>query len=113
MILLTVDEILRLHRKLVKTTGGSEELRDISLLESAVYSTEAAFGGVELYPSVPEKAARLAYGLVSNHAFVDGNKRIGILAMLMTLRLKSHIHTVYPGRTDPAGTADCIRRSAV
>lgn len=57
MILLTVDEILRLHKKLVKTTGGSEELRDISLLESAVYSTEAAYGGVELYPSVPEKAA--------------------------------------------------------
>ncbi|MBQ3176824.1 MAG: type II toxin-antitoxin system death-on-curing family toxin [Clostridia bacterium] len=94
MILLTVDEILRLHRKLVKTTGGSEELRDISLLESAVYSTEAAFGGVELYPSVPEKAARLAYGLVSNHAFVDGNKRIGILAMLMTLRL-NHISIQY------------------
>ena len=48
---------------------------------------EAAFGGIELYPTLAEKAARLAYGLISNHPFVDGNKRIGVLAMLVMLRL--------------------------
>ena len=89
MILLTVDEILRLHRKLVKTTGGSEELRDISLLESAVYSAETSFGGQEIYPTIEEKAARLMFALVSNHPFLDGNKRIGVLVMLVTLRLNS------------------------
>lgn len=94
MILLTVEEIIRLHRKLVNMTGGSADIRDRGLLESAVYSTEASFGGVEQYPDVSEKAARLAFGLISNHAFVDGNKRIGITVMLMTLKL-NHIHMQY------------------
>lgn len=87
MILLTVEEVIELHQKLVSVTGGSRELRDRGLLESAIYSAEASFGDVEQYPSAEEKAARLAYGLISNHAFVDGNKRIGVFVMLMTLKL--------------------------
>ena len=87
MIILTVDEIIALHSKLTFETGGSDGIRDRGLLESAVYSAETAFGGFEAYPSIVEKAARLMYALVSNHAFVDGNKRIGILVMLVTLRL--------------------------
>ncbi len=73
MILLTVDEIIMLHGKLLKATGGLPGLRDRGL--------------VEQYPTVEEKAVRLAYALISNHAFVDGNKRVGVLAMLMTLCL--------------------------
>lgn len=87
MIRLTVDEILLLHEKLLAATGGSPGLRDRGLLESAVWSVDAAFGEVEQYPTVEEKAARLAYALVSNHAFVDGNKRVGMLAMLVMLSL--------------------------
>ncbi len=87
MILLTVDEIIMLHDKLLKATGGLPGLRDRGLLESAVFGINAGFEDVEQYPSVEEKAARLAYALISNHAFVDGNKRVGVLAMLMTLRL--------------------------
>ena len=87
MILLTVDEIISIHEKLVEATGGSNGLRDKGLLESAVYSAEASFGDVEMYPTVEEKAARLAYSLINNHAFVDGNKRIGVFVMLMTLKL--------------------------
>ena len=87
MIRLTVDEVLLLHEKLLAATGGSPGLRDRGLLESAVWSADAAFGEVEQYPTVEEKAARLAYALVSNHAFVDGNKRVGMLAMLVTLAL--------------------------
>ena len=87
MILLTVDEIIGLHEKLVDATGGSAGLRDRGLLESAVYSADASFDDIALYPTVEEKAARLAYSLIHNHAFVDGNKRIGVLAMLMTLKL--------------------------
>lgn len=87
MILLTTDEVLLLHEKLTAATGGSPELRDMGLLESAVQSVDAGFGDVERYPTIEEKAARLAYALVSNHAFVDGNKRVGVLAMLVTLRL--------------------------
>ena len=79
--------MIRLHEKLLSATGGSPGLRDQGLLESAVWSADAAFGNVERYPSIEEKAARLSYALISNHAFVDGNKRIGILAMLVTLDL--------------------------
>lgn len=87
MILLTVDEILLLHEKLLSATGGAPGLRDRGLLESAVFGVSASFEEVEKYPTVEEKAARLAYGLIGNHAFVDGNKRVGILAMLTTLVL--------------------------
>ena len=87
MILLTVDEIIMLHNKLLKATGGLPGLRDRGLLESAVFSMNAGFEDIEQYPTAEEKAARLAYALISNHAFVDGNKRVGVLSMLMTLKL--------------------------
>ena len=87
MILLTVDEIIMLHDKLLAATGGLPGLRDRGLLESAVFSINAGFEDVERYPTIEEKAARLAYSLISNHAFADGNKRVGVLAMLMTLKL--------------------------
>lgn len=87
MILLTTDEVIMLHGKLLAATGGLSGLRDRGLLESAVLSVDAGFEDVERYPTVEEKAARLAYALISNHPFADGNKRVGILAMLMTLRL--------------------------
>ncbi len=87
MTLLTVDEILLLHGKLVAATGGSRGLRDRGLLESAVYSVHSSFDEVESYPTIEEKAARFAFALSQNHAFVDGNKRVGILAMLTTSRM--------------------------
>lgn len=87
MILLTVDEIIMLHNKLLAATGGFPGLRDRGLLESAVFSINASFEDVERYPTIEEKAARLTYALISNHAFTDGNKRTGVLAMLMTLKL--------------------------
>lgn len=87
MILLTADEIIMLHEKLLKATGGLPGLRDRGLLESAVLGVHASFEDVEQYPTAEEKAARLVYALIKNHAFVDGNKRVGVLAMLMTLRL--------------------------
>lgn len=89
MILLTVEEVIALHDKLIERTGGSQGLRDQSLLESAVYSTMSAFGDSEAYPTVEEKAARLMFSLTNNHAFVDGNKRIGVFTMLMTLQLNN------------------------
>ncbi len=87
MMLLTVDEIQALHSKLIQKTGGLDGLRDMGLLESAVYSADNSFGDEEQYPTLEEKAARLAYAIVNNHAFLDGNKRIGVLTLLMTLKL--------------------------
>lgn len=72
---------------MISQTGGSDGLRDIGLLESAVQSIYASFNGKELYPSKQEKGAKLGYTLISNHAFVDGNKRIGMYAMLTFLEV--------------------------
>lgn len=87
MMLLTVEEVIAIHDKLIERTGGSHGLRDRSLLESAIYSAMSAFADSEAYPTIEEKAARLMFSLTNNHAFVDGNKRIGIFIMLMTLKL--------------------------
>ena len=77
MIKLTKEQILLLHTQLIEITGGSDGIRDIGLLESALESPFQSYGGVELYPSIQAKAARLCYGMVKNHAMIDGNKRIG------------------------------------
>ena len=85
MKLLTKRQLILLHDQLIDETGGAHGIRDEGLLESAVLTPMQTFEGTELFPSVEEKAARLGYGLVKNHAFVDGNKRVGAHAMLVFL----------------------------
>ena len=87
MIVLSKEQILVLHEQLIEATGGSSGLKDEGLLESALASPFQSFDGKDLFPSVYQKAARLGFGLASNHAFVDGNKRIGAHAMLVFLLL--------------------------
>ena len=82
---LSKRQILLLHRQLIEQTGGSDGIRDEGLLDSAIHAPMQTFGGQELYPSTLEKAARLGYGLIRNHPFADGNKRIGTHAMLVFL----------------------------
>ncbi|MBO5789349.1 MAG: type II toxin-antitoxin system death-on-curing family toxin [Clostridia bacterium] len=78
-----LEDAMALHEYLIKETGGNPALRDEGLLASALESGFLTFDGIELYPTIEEKGARLCHSLVSNHAFVDGNKRIGVLAMLV------------------------------
>jgi death-on-curing protein len=78
---LAIREVLRLHEEVLADSGGTAGLRDRSALESAVVQPQATFGGEDLYPTLPEKAAALAFGIVNNHPFVDGNKRTGHAAM--------------------------------
>ena len=87
MIKLSREKVLLLHNIICEETGGDPNIRDISLLESALESAFATFDGVELYPTKQEKGARIGYSLISNHAFVDGNKRIGIFVMLIFLEI--------------------------
>ncbi len=87
MIRLTKDEILILHKQLIDRYGGTHGLRDENLLDSALQAPFQGYGEYEFYPSVVQKAVRLCYGLVMNHPFHDGNKRIGALALLITLDL--------------------------
>ena len=87
MKLLSRRQILMLHSMLIAQSGGMDGLRDEGLLDSAVNTPLQAFGGQELYPTILEKAARLGYGLIHNHPFVDGNKRIGMYVMLTFLEV--------------------------
>ena len=87
MIRLSKEQILILHSHLIKETGGSDGVRDNNLLESAIETPFQSFGGIELYPSIQEKAVRLGYGLIKNHCMVDGNKRIGAHGMLVLLAI--------------------------
>lgn len=89
MIKLTKDNILTLYKIMVYNTGGTIGIRDTSLLESALNAPFQTFGDEELYPSIIEKASRLCYGLIKNHPFIDGNKRIGVYAMLVFLELNN------------------------
>ena len=85
MIKIGKEKVLLLHQLMAEATGGDVGVRDEALLESAIENVYATFDGVELYPSKEEKAARLGFSLISNHAFVDGNKRIGVYVMLTFL----------------------------
>ncbi|MBQ1196178.1 MAG: type II toxin-antitoxin system death-on-curing family toxin [Clostridia bacterium] len=87
MIKLSKEKVMLLHTIITAETGGDPGIRDIALLESALESAYATFDGVELYPTKQEKGARIGYSLISNHAFVDGNKRIGIFVMLVFLEV--------------------------
>ena len=87
MKILSKQQILMLHQQLIAETGGIQGLRDENLLESALSSPFQSFGSYSPYKTVQQKAARLGYGLVMNHPFIDGNKRIGAHAMLTLLAL--------------------------
>ena len=87
MIRFSRAKVKLLHQLMAEATGGSVGVRDEGLLDSAIEGAFATFDGVELYPSKEEKAAKLGYSLISNHAFVDGNKRIGVYVMLSFLEL--------------------------
>ena len=87
MIRFSAEKVKLLHQLIAQETGGSIGLRDESLLESALDGVFLTFDGQELYPSKEEKGARLGYTLISNHAFVDGNKRIGMYVMLTFLEV--------------------------
>lgn len=87
MIKFSREKVLLLHRLITAETGGDPNIRDVDLLESALKSAFATFDGKELYPTKEEKGAKLGYSLISNHAFVDGNKRIGMYVLLIFLEI--------------------------
>jgi len=87
MIRFSKDKVLLLHKLIAEETGGSIGVRDEGLLESALEAAFSGFGGKEFYATKEEKGARLGYNLISNHAFVDGNKRIGMYVMLTFLEV--------------------------
>ena len=125
MIKFSKDKVLLLHKLIAEETGGSIGVRDEALLESALENAFAGFGDTEFYPSKEEKGARLGYTLISNHAFVDGNKRIGMYVMLTFLEVNG-IHmdctnedivhaglSVAAGRRDYEGLLEWVRKHII
>ncbi len=100
MIKFSKEKVLLLHRLITEETGGDPNVRDLQLLDSALESAFQTFDGKELYPTKEEKGARLGYALISNHAFVDGNKRIGMYILLTFLETNGI--KIYPSNDDVA-----------
>ena len=89
MILISKEQVLKIHSSLIKETGGIDGIRDENLLDSALNSPFQTFDSKELYPEILDKAAQLSYSIIKNHPFLDGNKRIGTHIMLVFLVLNN------------------------
>jgi death on curing protein len=87
---LSLAEVLELHRRITALSGGAVSLRDLGALESAVAQPRASFAGEDLYPDLATKATALAFSLINNHPFVDGNKRVGHAALETFLMLNGY-----------------------
>ena len=125
MIKFSKEKVLLLHQLIAQETGGSIGVRDEGLLESAIEAAFSGFGGQEFYSTKEEKGACLGYHLISNHAFVDGNKRIGMYVMLTFLEVNG-IHmdctnedvatvglAIASGSMDYASLLDWVRQHRV
>ena len=122
---LRLREVLELHRMLVEQSGGAITIRDVGALQAAIAQPRVTFGGEDLYPTIEEKAAALAFSLISNHPFMDGNKRIGHAAMETFLILNGYelradvdeaeavILGVAAGKIDRPEFLEWVRRSVV
>ncbi len=88
---LTKFQVIQIHSMLIQETGGIDGIRDDGLLDSALNSPFQSFDGEDIYKTIQAKAARLGFSLINNHAFVDGNKRIGLLVMMTFLEMNGII----------------------
>lgn len=90
VVFLSVDNVLKIHRRVIEEFGGDPGLRDRGLLESAVTMPQSTFGGVDLHLRLPEKAAAYHFHLCANHPFIDGNKRVAVAAAEVFLLINGH-----------------------
>ena len=97
MIWISAEDVILIHSRVIEGSGGLDGLRDRDGLETAVSAPMQTFDGKELYPTDLEKIARLGFGLASNHAFVDGNKRIGAMMTQLLLKWNGYDLTLHTG----------------
>jgi death-on-curing protein len=86
VIRLSIETVLAIHTELMVQTGGRDGVREADLLDLALNSPYQNFGGADLYPAVIDKISHIAFSLIKNHPFIDGNKRIGVTVMLVLLK---------------------------
>ncbi|MBO9638811.1 MAG: type II toxin-antitoxin system death-on-curing family toxin [Siphonobacter aquaeclarae] len=84
---ITIRDLIELHDYIIQKSGGATGIRDHRSLESAIHQPFMSFGGEPLFPDIRLQAVALCFYLVTNHPFIDGNKRIGHAAMLLLLKL--------------------------
>lgn len=84
------ETVLDIHRFKIEQYGGLDGVRDEGLLEAAIAQPWQSFDGIELYPSTPEKAARIGYEIISQHPFTDANKRTGAALVGVLLRANGY-----------------------
>lgn len=121
-IFLTVDEVVEIHRDQIERYGGSVGVRDMALLQSAVAMPQTSFGGKYLHTDLFEMAAAYLFHIVRNHPLVDGNKRVGTVAALVSLALNGKavqvtntalaktILSVARGEIGKSGIAEFLRK---
>lgn len=90
MEFLALDDVLELHEEMITVIGGARGVKDSNLLDSALSQPQMTFGGEDFYPTIAEKAVALAFSLIQNHPFNDGNKRAGHAAMLLFLDINGY-----------------------
>ena len=83
--MIELEEVIQIHEILIQTFGGSSGIRDKTLLESALERPFSGFGQTEFHKTIEEKAAALLESIITNHPFIDGNKRIGYVLMRLLL----------------------------
>ncbi len=91
IIFLELEEVLKFHKVQINVFGGSHGIRDIGLLESAMASPQASFGGEYLHGNIFEMASAYLYHIIKNHPFIDGNKRTGIIAAIIFLKANNNV----------------------
>jgi len=86
---LTIKELIIFHESIISNSGGSSGIRDLGLIKSALERPYSSFDGKDLYDSTEKKISVLVYSLISNHGFVDGNKRIGVATLVLLCKLNN------------------------
>lgn len=90
ILFLTLEQVLVIHEDQIVRYGGTSGLRDLMLLESAIFRPQSSFGGEYLYSTVFVKAGALVHSLILNHPFIDGNKRTGVVSALVFLEINGY-----------------------
>jgi len=121
---LGLDEVIEIHRDQIERYGGVVDIRDIGLLQSALATPAAQFGGRYLHNDIFDMAAAYLFHIVQNHPFVDGNKRAGAVAAVVFLTMngvefdadeesfEAIVRSVAEGKTDKAAAAEFFRKHA-
>lgn len=111
MIWVSTEDVIAIHSRIIEITGGMDGVRDYAGLEAAIASPLQSFEGQDLFPEPIDKIARIGYGLAANHAFLDGNKRIG--AMVVQLLLKWNEYKILLQNGELADTFIAIADGAI